>query len=318
MKQQTKRLAYGANRATLSGPKTKQYRIRQNALVFARELRAAGSGVEKWTNITNKHFNRVAKRLLDKGISHGRIAELFSAARHICRAYGNNRIAPGNRTFGVRRGSIANQRTRAMDPETIQEVLERLRQDPYRHAARAAAQIEIMHELGLRREEAAKVDLVADWDRPGHTLLVQHGTKGGRPRVLQLSPRQEDVLERATPFISRSNRPGVHTLQPEGMGDEWQNRLSYAARKNGLTKGDTGFTLHGLRHERFREMYVERTGFEPPNRHASIQAFQQAAKGVAGDEWPRLDGAVRDAIEVTAGHSKGRRDVSNAYLGSSR
>jgi hypothetical protein len=64
-------------------------------------------------------------------------------------------------------------------------------------------------------------------------------------------------------------------------------------------------------------MYVEHTGFEPPNQHGSLQAFQATAHKAAGDEWPRLDSKARDAIEEAAGHSAGRRDVSNAYLGSS-
>jgi hypothetical protein len=65
-------------------------------------------------------------------------------------------------------------------------------------------------------------------------------------------------------------------------------------------------------------MYVEHAGFQPPNQHESVEAFQKAARDTVGDEWPRLDAEARDDIEVTAGHSPGRRDVSDAYLGSSR
>ncbi len=64
-------------------------------------------------------------------------------------------------------------------------------------------------------------------------------------------------------------------------------------------------------------MYVEHTGFQPPNQYEFVAAFQQAAQDAAGEEWPRLDAEARDEIEVTAGHSAGRRDVSDAYLGSS-
>jgi hypothetical protein len=64
-------------------------------------------------------------------------------------------------------------------------------------------------------------------------------------------------------------------------------------------------------------MYVDIAGFEPPNRFDAVATFQRNAESIAGDDWPTLDDRARDEIEVTAGHSAGRRDVSNAYLGSS-
>ena len=313
-------LKYGINRATLSGPKSKQHRIRQTAHHFVKVLRQANMGAQKWTKVTNKHFQRVADAMRADGVGDGRIAEVFSAARHICRAYGNNHISKNNAIFGVRRGSIANATSRAVSPEVIQDTLTRMRNDTsYPQAGRAAAQIELMYELGLRREESAKLDLPNDWNRDEHSLLVQYGTKGGRPRaLLNLSPMQEAALERAQEYVSPSDRKGVNNLMPEHMGDNWLHRLDYAARKHGLTGKDAGGTLHGLRHERFHQMYVEHTGFEPPNQYDSVQAFHEAAQATAGDDWPQLDDEARDNIEVAAGHSPGRRDVSNAYLGSSR
>ncbi|MBI9081311.1 MAG: integrase domain-containing protein [Pseudodesulfovibrio sp.] len=312
-------LALGANRATLSGPRSKQHRIRQNAKVFAERLNEAGFGARKWSKISNKHFAAVADKMKENGVGDGRIAEVFSAARHICRAYDNHRISGRNATFGIRRGSIANTSSRAVKPEQIEESLTHMRNDAsYPHAGRAATQVELMYELGLRREESAKLDLPNDWDRENHCLLVHYGTKGGRPRTLHgLSPRQEAALERAEEYVSSSDRKDIHNLMPEGMGDEWLHRLDYAARKHGLAGKNAGGTLHGLRHERFHQMYVEHTGFEPPNQHESVQAFQKSAQNVGGADWPRLDNEARDAIEETAGHSPGRRDVSNAYLGSS-
>ncbi|BDQ34164.1 integrase domain-containing protein [Pseudodesulfovibrio portus] len=312
-------LKFAANRATLSGPKSKQHRIRQTARHFVDVLRQANMGVEKWTKVTNRHFQSVADTMRADGVGDGRIAEVFTAARHVCRAYENDNISNSNATFGVRRGSIANQASRAVIPDMVKESLASMRNDAsFRHAGRAAAQIELMYELGLRREESAKLDLPNDWDRENHSLLVQYGTKGGRPRTLHgLSRQQEAALERAEEFVSPSNRKGIHNLMPGGMGDNWLHRLDYAARKHGLAGKNAGGTLHGLRHERFHQMYVNHAGFEPPNQHESVQVFQEAAQATVGDEWPRLDNEARDAIEEAAGHSPGRRDISNAYLGSS-
>ena len=277
-------------------------------------------GIGKWTKVSNKHFQRVADAMRADGVGDGRIAEVFTAARHICRAYGNDHISKSNATFGVRRGSIANATSRAVAAEVFQGTLTRMRNDKsYPHAGRAAAQIDLMYNVGLRREESTKLDLPNDWDRENHSLLVQYGTKGGRPRILHdLSQQQEAALKRAEEYVSPSDRKGINNLMPEGMGDEWLHRLDYAARKHGLTGKDAGGTLHGLRHERFRQMYVDHTGFEPPNQYDSVQAFHEAAQATAGDGWPQLDDEARDNIEVAAGHSPGRRDVLNAYLGSSR
>ncbi|EGB14701.1 hypothetical protein DND132_1493 [Pseudodesulfovibrio mercurii] len=313
-------LVLGANRATLSGPRSKQNRVRQNARTFAKRLRRAGFGVRKWTNVTNKHFSDVARQMQEEGKGDGRITEIFSAARALCKAYGNTGISPTNDVFDVRRGSIANANSKAVAPAFVQGAIDKLENEfGYEYGSRCAAQIRLQWELGLRREESAKVDLVKDWNREGRSLLVQYGTKGGRPRTLtNLSDKQQDALERALPYISQSNRPGVHNLMPEGMGDKWQEKLSYAARLCGFTKKESGWTLHSNRHERFHRLYVKHTGFQPPNQHSSVKVLQQTAYDVAGDEWPRLDAEARDEIEVTAGHSAGRRDVSDAYLGSSR
>jgi len=319
MKKNTKGLHFAVNRASLSGPKSKQYRIRNNAKAFATELQRAGLGVKKWENLTNKHFQGAADSMKARGVGDGRIAEVFSAARHVCNAYGNDGIARENKEFGVERGRIANKISRAADPEKVVQIIDELRNgDNYRHSARCAAQIELQYELGLRREESAKVDLVNDWDREQHTLLVHNGTKGGRPRTLHLSPQQEAALRRAEEFVSPSDRKGIFNLMPEGMGDKWLNKLDYAARKSGLTKKKLGYTLHGNRHERFRQVYVGHTGFQPPNQHRTHEDFVREAQKSAGPNWSSLDSEARDQIEVMAGHSPGRRDISDAYLGSSK
>ncbi len=312
-------LALGANRATLSGPRSKQHRIRQNAKVFAKRLREAGFGVRKWTNISNKHFAAVADRMKEQGVGDGRIAEVFSAARHLCKAYGNTRVGPTNDVFDVKRGTIANANSKAVAPEFVLGAIAKMENEiSYEHGPRCAAQVRLQYELGLRREEAAKVDLVNDWNREDRSLHIQYGPKGGRPRTLHnLSDRQQNALEQALPYVSQSDRSGIHNLMPEGMGDKWQEKLSYAAKQCGFTKKESGWTLHSNRHERFHHMYVEHTGFQPPNQHESVAAFQQAAQEVAGEDWSQLDAEARDDIEITAGHSVGRRDVSDAYLGSS-
>ncbi|WP_419786341.1 hypothetical protein [Pseudodesulfovibrio sp.] len=82
-------------------------------------MREAGFGVRKWTNISNKHFAAVAAKMKEQGVGDGRIAEIFSAARHLCETYDNTRISPTNDVFGVKRGTIANANSKAVPPEFV-------------------------------------------------------------------------------------------------------------------------------------------------------------------------------------------------------
>lgn len=205
-------LRYGIGRSSLSGPKTKQVRIRTCAHRFVTALRETGMGVSKWENISNRHFQMVANRMSQEDIGYGRVGEVFAGARHMCRAYGNDRISDSNAAFGIVRGSIANNESKAIDPEKVKAIIHDLESvDTYEHAPRVAAQVRLQYELGLRREEAAKVDLQNDWNREDHTLLIQYGSKGGRPRLLEnLSDEQEHALELALPFVTPSDRPGIN------------------------------------------------------------------------------------------------------------
>jgi len=211
-------LVLGVNRATLSGSRSKQLRVRQNARAFAKRLRREGLGVCKWTNVTNKHFAAVTWQMQEEGKGDGRIAELFSAARDQRKAYGNTGISPTNDVFDIRRGSIANAISKAVAPAFVQGAIDKLENElGYEYGPRCAAQIRLQWELGLRREKSAKIDLVSDWDREGRSLLVQYGTKGGRPRTLtNLSDKQQEALERALPYVSQSDRPGATPLCLKG------------------------------------------------------------------------------------------------------
>lgn len=313
------RLKFAVGRASLSGPKSHQARIRAGAIRLVSALRDAKMGVQLWERMTNRHYQVAANQMRREGLGYGRIAEVFSCARHVCLAYGNTRISRSNAEFGVVRGDIANATSKAIAPEKVQQVIHDLEHtDTYTHAPRIAAQIRLQYELGLRREEAAKVDLINDWSIEDRTLYIQHGPKGGRPRMIKnLSEAQEHALAQALPFVSRTDRPGIYNLMPQGMGDRWQNCLSYAARKHGLTKKACGYTLHGNRHERFRQEYLRIAGFEPPNCFPTLLDFHRKAMCTVGLAWREKDSQARDHIEQLAGHSAGRRDISSAYLGRS-
>ena len=133
-----------------------------------------------------------------------------------------------------------------------------------------ARQLELCYAFGLRVEEswlARPVELLNQaLDR--EVLRIEHGTKGGRSRLVPVSELlQIDVLLRAASH-ARSDRssmiPASHTLK------QWDSTFYRIVRKHGLTRksteGGLGVTVHGLRHQYVHDLYRWLTGHEPPVR----------------------------------------------------
>lgn len=298
-----------------------------NAEAFVEHLRDAGYGVTRWDKMTNKHFQAVADEVHRKGnAGDARIEELFTAARKCCRYFDNDRISDSNATFGLNSRDITNQVSKGISEEYYQEKLEQLHNSSYKHSNRASIQFEMQYHLGLRREEAAKVDVYNDIKYSEETgkyvLEIRQGSKNGRPRDLTLTETQLEVLERAKEYASPSNIEGRYNLMPEGMGDKWLDKMDRSVQLVGMTKKMDGYTQHNLRHSNLAELYKNETGFYPPNKFESIAAFQAEAAAVAaerndGKTWQELDKTGRQIVCLTAGHGKNRVDIGNAYLGRS-
>ena len=133
-----------------------------------------------------------------------------------------------------------------------------------------ARQLELCYSFGLRVAEswlARPVELLNQaLDR--EVLRIEHGTKGGRSRLVPVTDLvQLDALLRAAPH-ARSDRssmiPASHTLK------QWDSTFYRIVRKYGLTRktteGGLGVTVHGLRHQYVHDLYRRLTGYEPPVR----------------------------------------------------
>lgn len=147
--------------------------------------------------------------------------------------------------------------------------------------------------------KVSREELKAAIAASGSGLSIKKGTKGGRYRVLPLdTPEKLDVLRQLQAVVQ--DRDGFLGWPGESLKTN-ARRLSYIAKKFGLTKADLGVTLHGLRHE------VANNEFE------HLSGVQSAIRGGNSP----LRGEKRVAAQLVAqllGHS--RVSIVSAYCGS--
>jgi len=161
-----------------------------------------------------------------------------------------------------------------------------------------ALQLELQRAFGLRMKEAALLKPhMADKQ---NYLAVNWGTKGGRPRCVQIqTDYQQDVLARAKSILTSQHSsmvPNNYTAK------QWKDHYYYICRQVGIDRKH-GITSHGLRHERLNEIYAEITGNSSP--------IKQTDSNISIDN--DLDKIASQEIAETAGHS--RASISSAYVG---
>lgn len=149
--------------------------------------------------------------------------------------------------------------------------------------------------IGMRSKEAALINArqALKEARAQGAITVSDGTKGGRPRTLELSERRIATLERAA-AIQGNDKSMIPSDQT------WKEFRAGELRDTRETLQDYGMTgLHDLRAGYAADRYQELTGHRPP---------------VEGGQAPRdLDRSAREQIAAELGH--GRIDVTTSYLG---
>ncbi|GEM_PF-5330826 len=73
--------------------------------------------------------------------------------------------------------------------------------------------------------------------------------------------------------------------------------------------------MHGLRHACCHERYEYLTGFNPPVRFDSREAWAAQAEAAAGLDWWTKDDYARTVIHEEMGHVVGRDDLDGRYPG---
>lgn len=114
--------------------------------------------------------------------------------------------------------------------------------------------------FGLRVKEAI---MLRPWRADaGEALMVDDGTKGGRPRIVPLrNSDQRDALN----FLKASVRTRNGSLaDPSLTLKQAMTRYYVVMRAAGITRKGLGITSHGLRKEFANQVYLELTGVRSP------------------------------------------------------
>lgn len=300
--------AYKNNNA--GSAKTKYNHLRES-LRFVDELRSCGAGVKKWSNISNKHVSQVVQSWRERGLETSTIKENLAGVRATAKYFGNERISEKNSDFGIPNRVYITNTDKSVSQDVYERVVQELSTSPCLNERRVGAQLELMRELGLRKEEAFKMDPVRSLLIDGR-LFVTDGTKGGRDRIVNdISPSQKDALDHARSVVGKGN-----TMDPVKTERQWEKFFYKTLNKHGLNKKECGASSHGLRHAYAQERYEKLTGFQAPCKFDTKEAFRAAAFQAAGADWKKIDQDARLVLKSELGHGPDRDDVVSQYLGS--
>lgn len=179
--------------------------------------------------------------------------------------------------------------SRNIDPEQVIPYLQQF--DRY-VADQQLAQLR----FGLRVKEAV---MFRPWRADaGDVLLVEDGTKGGRPRVVPLaSQKQRDALN----YLKTQVRTRNGSLADPSLSlKQAMTRYYVVMRAAGITRKGLGITSHGLRKEFANKTYFDLTGVQSP-----VQGGPPIERVV--------DREARLRLVEHLGHS--RESIGTAYLG---
>lgn len=264
------------------------------------DLRKLGYKLENVKGFKERHIMALSKSWEEKKLSASTIQNRISIFRIFSEWIGKAGMVRASDIYvknpeNVKRHYVAqNDKTWSGKNILLEEKLEQLqKRDKY-----VAIQLELQRAFGLRMKEAALLKpYMADKE---HYLAVNWGTKGGRPRSVQIQTGyQRDVLTRAKSILSSQHNSMVPN---DYTAKQWKDHYYYICRQAGIDRKH-GITSHGLRHERLNEIYSEITGNASP--------IKQNNSDFCVDT--DLDKIARQEIAEIAGHS--RVGISKAYVG---
>jgi integrase len=291
------------NKATASGEKVVSFSTqdaRREILEQGfKQLRVLGYKLPDVSGFKERHMTALGNNWEAKNLSASTIQNRISVFRVFAEWIGKTGMIRGSENYvknpkSVERQLVTNiDKTWSGQQKSLADMLEVIQQqDKY-----VAIQLELQLAFGLRMKEAALLKPhMADKE---HYLAVNWGTKGGRDRVVPIeNDYQRDVLIRAKLFLENPN----NSMTPKDYNfKQWRNHYYYVCHEVGISRKD-GITSHGLRHERFNGIYLERTGQPSPVKGGVACAIDAYTHEMA-----------RQEIAEVAGHS--RESISGAYIG---
>ncbi len=295
-------------RRALRGGEVGMKTRRERRVVIERALRdlhrRAGLKLHRLKNLRWKHVLRILEEWQARSLQPSTLSGYVSHLRTFCMWLGKPQLVEmidhhiaGHPTLVRRRTVTDVDRSERAANLDLADVLQRARAREERFAAILA----LMIVFGLRTLEALLF-------RPHLALRdgvihVPWGTKGGRPRTLQIVLTQQHyaVLEWAQTFA----RTRADSMIPSGCSVQRYRRRFYdLCRQIGLTRR-AGVTPHAFRHGCHLDFYEWLTG------HPA-----SARGGTLAQTDPDADRAARQLVALNAGHAD--LYVSGAYIGGMR
>lgn len=272
-------------------------------LGFFSDLFALGYKIESIDNLKQKHLTAVFNFLEEQGQSPSTIQNKISIMRVFCEWIGKNGMVLDSTKYvkdksSVRRSVIARE-DKSWDGHGV-DILTKLPEIAEKDET-VAIELELCWAFGLRvRESIMLRPAVA---HSGDYLWIREGTKGDRPRVVQVMDEvQRDVLERAKAISDKKSG----FIGPRGKTfEQKRRRFYYILEVFGITLREEQITAHGLRHQFMQKRFKDMLGIEAPVKGGDI--------GHVGKE--ELHVSTQKLMEE-AGHS--RVDIGSAYYGSRR
>ena len=153
-------LLYGIRKAHLTGSGKAQYTNKAQAMRVAKILYQQGGKPTYWHKITNRHVSIVVEEWKRRGLKISTIKFYLGSIRAAARAYRNGRINKDNSEFEIAKRFTIPTTSRAV-PKEVYEVVRNHLLAGFDRQQRIGHQMVAMKELGLRHEEARKMDPVA-------------------------------------------------------------------------------------------------------------------------------------------------------------
>lgn len=276
---------------------------------FARILYDLGYKVRKWSNVRNNHVATVIDHWKELGHTTATIKSYLSGTRTVAKALGNDRIHDDFSKFGIERRKYVTNRPKTVPDNVYKKVLDELLKGPERYQ-RIARQIIVMRALGLRHEEARKMNPKTAL-LPDGRIYISAGTKGGRDRQLH-NPTQEQIaaVKNLAPFIGRHGNSWPDKLKESS----WEKYVYKTISALGLSIKKCGASLHGLRHQFALERYKALTEIQAPCLFNTPHNFRDAIYEQHGSDWKDVHDCAVNILAHELGHN--RSEITAAYIGS--
>ena len=194
-------------------------------------------GLQKWANLKAKHVRHLVDQWKAEDQGRRTVEQKLSHFRWVLGKIGKpNLLSRTNAELGIQPGPRHTRAGKVFPEEKLKAVLGAL------DNSRIRGMLLLARYLGLRFEEAALFRPGRDWQ--GNRVWIKRGTKGGRPRHLNLhNDRQVSALKTARAATSKE---GALIPAEARTFEEWRQRVYRNLRALGISRQE-GTTFHDLR-----------------------------------------------------------------------